>query len=172
MDARWNHKLRKSVSATKYVMCVWHSKNCGQLHIPLPGIPENTARKIPRNRCPPSSRHNTLKIIKISKMYRKPLPFGGPVGSQFVTFFHTFFQEVGQSAPRVPKWRPRIPQWSPKVTPNPQKAAQMYSKGDKMDPRVPQRSPKDYFKGTKMDPRVLQRSPKDEKTEPQGHPKC
>ena len=72
MDARWDHKLGKSVCVPKYVMCVWHNKNCGQIHVPLPGIPENIARKILRNRCPLSSRHNTHKIIKILNMYRKP----------------------------------------------------------------------------------------------------
>ena len=153
MDARWNHKLRKAVSAPKYVMCVWHSKNCGQLHIPLPGIPENSARKIPRNRCPPSSRHNTLKIIKYKKCTQNR-PIWRSSWKSICDFFDTFFQKVSQSAPRVPKWSPRIPQWSPKVTPNPQKAAQIYFKGDKIDPRVPQRRPKD------------------DKTEPQDHPKC
>jgi hypothetical protein len=33
-------RIRKSGSATKYVMCVWHSKNCGQMHIPLSGLPQ------------------------------------------------------------------------------------------------------------------------------------
>jgi hypothetical protein len=90
MDARWNHKIRKSVSASKYVICVWHSKNCGQLHIPLPGLPENTARKIPRTRCTPSSRHNTLKIKKKIENVPKTVPFGGPLGGQIVSFFTPF----------------------------------------------------------------------------------
>ena len=142
MDARWDHKLRKSVSAPKYVMCVWHSKNCGQLHIPLPGIPENTARKIPRNRCPPSSRHNTLKTIKISKMYRKPSHLEVHLEVKLWAFSHLF----PESEPKCPK-------------------------GAQMEPKDTTMEPQGHSKPTKSRIKVLQgwqNGPPGATTEPQG----
>ena len=83
-------------------MCVWHNKNCGQIHIPLSGIPENTARKIPRNRCPPSSRSKTHKVMQISKMYRNRFIWRSSWRS-ICDLLHTFFQKVSQSAPLAPQ---------------------------------------------------------------------
>ena len=121
MDARWNHKLRKSVSAPKYVMCVWHNKNCGQLHIPLPGLPENTARKIPRNRCPPSSRHNTHKIIKLSKMCRKPSHFAVQLDVHLLHFSY-LFPESGPKCPKGAQVEPKDTTMEPQGNSKPTKS--------------------------------------------------
>ena len=164
MDARWDHKLRKSVSAPKYVMCVWHSKNCGQLHIPLPGIPENTARKIPRNRCPPSSRHKTLKIIKIWKMYRKPCHLEVQLDVNLSSFFIPFSRKWA----KVPQGCPSGAQGYHNGAP---RSLQTHKKPPKCSPRVTKWTP-GCHNGA---PRMTKRSPKvtqSAKKTSQGLPKC
>ena len=105
-------------------MCVWHSKNCGRIHIPLSGLPQNTAKRTPRNQSPPSSRNNTNKMIKILKMYRKTSHLEVQLDLHLCPFSHLFPESepkcptgsagLARSSKKLPKWRARVSKYCPR----------------------------------------------------------
>ena len=89
-------------------MCVWHSQNRGQIHIPFSGLPQNTLNKNTQKpvstKLPQSHPQNNKSIETRSNN----ISFRSPIGLPFVTL-SAFFQKVSQSAPLAPQARPGAP---------------------------------------------------------------
>ena len=80
------------------MICVWHSKNRGQINIPLSGLPQNVTNKSYRNQSSPRSRNTTHKMIQVWNMYRKTCDLELQLDLHLGLFSHLF----PQSEPKCP----------------------------------------------------------------------
>jgi hypothetical protein len=121
----WNQQIRKSGSAPNCVICVWHNKNWGQMHLPLSERPQNVAKRSHSNQSSLSSRNNTHNVAQLLQMFRKTCHLGTRIGSPCTTFF----------APCSIKWI-KMDQWLHRPGPWLQKTIKMFPRVLKYGPQV------------------------------------
>ena len=106
-------------------MCVWHNKKRGQIHIPLSELPQDVAKRTPRNQSPPSSRNNTHKVKQISKMYWKTSNLELQLDLHLWLFSHLFPESepkcptgsagLARSSKKLPKKSYWVSKYGPRV---------------------------------------------------------